>query len=302
MITNGQETQSRSDDLSGLTDKELDRRRLDHKANAGLDTEVKPDLEQLQRDERAEHRRSRFEGMSWLERTVQQAKELFTGGPEAQYKSMVREAERLYSSIQRRNDGIEAVLDEKSEELSSLDSRLEDTKMYAKTSMEQYQRSTRRRQRLEEELEQLKQSDQYTPDVREKREQVRLVRKEQRELYRETSVAMSALKRFNSHRAKTEQQYDDLSEKVSAYREQEDALGIQLHEWRLQQELRFPDEGQSVRELYEDIGILSQRIQRFVEHDLPTYKSPEINKDYALEFGTDEEDPLLVEWNKTPSP
>lgn len=289
-------------EFSKLSDSEIEERRNKHKSGADIDFSSNVDLEQLKREQQKNKRERAYNGLSFFERVTKKTTELFSGGPKSEYKRMISKAERLYTIADEKNSFIEQEIQKSEGKLSDLESRLEDTRSFAQLSSEQYDRITHKREVLEHELDDLESRNQYSATAREKREQVRIVRKEQRKLYRETSQGMKMLHRFGKQQNALNKHYDQLNSRLSKYQTQQDSLGLLLEEWKVKRTLEFPDDGQSIHELYQDIGILAQKMQNFTEEKIPKSDDLVHKSEYDISLDNGTVDQIIVDWNKKPTP
>lgn len=291
--------------FSELSDKELEEQAQEQLGKAGVGNKSKPDLEAYQQARADEIQKERYAGMGTIEKFIEKTKDLFSPSEKALYTRTLRRIEQKHAVYTSKVNKLEEMYETQNTNLNKLSDRRVNARSGAELLLENYQRTTHRLERAQEELESLVETtgSPYTAESREKREQVRTLRQHQRSLYNNTSKAMLGYRRISHKERALESRQEHLGELLSTFQRQSDSVEIVLQDRQLEKEMLFAEDGVNLHELYEELAIDVQKMNHIVENGSINYQQPGTQKEFEVEIDVaKEEDDLLKKWYKTPSP
>lgn len=294
MIKNGYDELT-LEEISGLSDEELQERKHNARNHEVINEEI--DLEAYDKAVKREQKQAQQPASLWG-KTTHSLKQLFGQSVKGEFEKKLSDIKTHYSRFENKLERVNEMYKVTSNKRKEASQGLQKAEEYFSLCKENYVRVEKQMDRLESELEQIRErtGDRFNPALFEKKEQYFTQKEQLRELKQETNQAMRKYSNFRNQTYALEQHTKNLEKDISEFERQRVAAGIQIDKYELTHEMRFGKDGKSPVQLHNDLGIQMQKMNRFLKQNISADYESGIDKTYSIKMDKPKKDPLVEDW------
>lgn len=247
----------------------------------------------------AEYRRSQSSSSTLADR-VQRLKEFIGFTPQRTFARRLDGAKNVLTVFDKAVNSYTGQLEEQEERLHSDENELGMVGFHLHLLQGKYERKLHHYEQLEVEVEEKQQTSPHgvSSVLYEKRQQLNNARKEKEHLYdkmEKAAVRYSCLR--DSVHARREHVVS-LRDRVERFRKQSTAVAVRINQWELQQTVHFGGEHPAIKELYEELAVMSDGMRRFYEANVAGESPDGIDSAYDVRFSSPGPDELIDRWKQ----
>ncbi len=252
-------------DVTKMSDAELAAYRSSLRENVSFSPQ-EIDLQEYKRSQRKQLQ----EEESLSVRVRSSLKKLFSPSPERVFTNQLTRLKRSFTVYEKRVRQLDSLRSDRLQEQRSASRELHASELYFKSCIESYQRLVQQVDMVEAEVELLSEStDSVHPDVYAKKEQLLELKDSLISLRQETDQSMVAYTSVRNREYALRLQSEELEGVLTELETQKNTVAIHIHNFEMKKRLHYGAKQQNVQELYENIGILTQKVNNTLkEHQI----------------------------------